>query len=128
MGLTQTVRIWTRSEVGTDPMGDPVYEWASHDVAGALVRPIKGSELERGDEASDLRPDGVRVLFAIALPKGYGGPPLRHARVTLLEPRYGMDCTAEGWRTALAVSGDPEPTIPCPTPWDTIVEAGRTDG
>lgn len=128
MALTQSVRVWSRSEAGTDPMGDTVYEWAPYDVDGALVRPLEGSDLERGDSASDLRPDGVRVLFSVALPKGYAGPPLRHARVTLLHPSYGMDLTSEGWRTALAVSGDPQPTIPCPTRWDTIVEVGRTDG
>ena len=88
----------------------------------------KTHDMERGDSASDLRPDGVRVRFVLALPKGYAGPPLRHARVTLLDPRYGMDLSeTDGWRTALAVSGDPHPTIPCPTRWDTLVEVGRTD-
>lgn len=129
MGLTQTVRVWTRSQSGVDPMGEPTYEWCFRDVDGVLVRPGTASDLERGDSASDLRPDGVRVRFTLAFPKGYDGPALRHARVTLLERRYGMDLSEEdGWRTALAVSGDPRPTIPCPTRWDTIVEVGRTDG
>lgn len=128
MALTQAVRVWTRTQDGTDPMGEPTYAWSHRDVDGVLVRPGPSPELGQGDAASGLRPDGVRVLFTIALPKGYDGPSLRHARVTLLEPRYGMDRSPEGWRTALAVSGDPAPTIPCPTRWDTIVEVGRTDG
>lgn len=129
MALTQAVRVWTRAESGTDPMGEPTYAWSFADVDGVLVRPLEGTAMERGDSASDLRPDGVRVRFVLAFPKGYDGPPLRHARVTLLHPRYGMDASeTDGWRTALAVSGDPRPTVPCPTRWDTIVEVGRTDG
>ena len=129
MALTQSIRVWARTASGTDPMGEPTYEWAHSDVGGVLVRPASVSEMERGDSASDLRPDGVRVQYVLALPKGYDGPPLRHARVTLLDPAYGMDQSeSDGWRTALAVSGDPRPTIPCPTRWDTIVEVGRTDG
>lgn len=129
MALTQDVRVWRRELTGTDPMGDPVYSWRPEDVGGVLVRVGSGTEMERGDSLSGLRPDGVRVMYTLAFPKGYGGPPLRHARVTLLDPAYGMDVSeSDGWRTALAVSGDPRPTIPCPTAWDTIVEVGRTDG
>ena len=125
MPLTQSVRIWARSQSGVDPMGEPIYSWASTDVDGVLVRPGTTRDLD-GDDG--LRPDGVRVSFTLALPKGYDGPSLRHARITLLHPRYGMDASADGWRTALAVTGDPQPVVPCPTRWDTIVEVGRTDG
>ena len=129
MALTQTVRVWTRSESGTDPMGEPTYEWTHVDVPGVLVRTGSGTDMERGDSASDLRPDGVRVSYTLAFPKGYDGPGLRHARVTLLDARYGMDLDeSDGWRTALAVSGDPSPQVPCPTRWDMICEVGRTDG
>lgn len=129
MGLTQTVRVWTREQQGTDPMGDPIYVWTHVDVPGVLVRVGSGTDLERGDSLSDLRPDGVRVRYTLAFPKDYSGPPLRHARITLLEPAYGMDADeAEGWSTALVVSGDPAPQIPCPTRWNMTVEVGRTDG
>lgn len=129
MAITQPIRVWSRAASGVDPMGEATYEWSFADVDGVLVRPGSASGMERGDSASDVRPDGVRVMYTLALPKGYGGPPLRHARVTLLNPAYGMDVSeSDGWRTALAVSGDPRPTIPCPTAWDTIVEVGRTDG
>lgn len=129
MSLTQDIRVWVREAVGTDPMGEPVYEWKHHDVSGVLVRVGIGSEMERGDSASDLRPDGVRVRFTLAFPKEYDGPPLRHARVTLLDPSYGMDADeTEGWRTALVVSGDPAPQLPCPTRWNMTCEVGRTDG
>lgn len=129
MPLTQSVRIWTREQVGTDPMGEPMYAWAHNDVDGVLVRPAEPADVGQRDSAQGLRPDGIRVRFVLALPKGYAGPPLRHARVTLLEPRYGMDLSeTEGWRTALAVSGDPAPTTPCPTQWNMTAEVGRTDG
>ena len=126
MSLTQTVRVWSRSQDGTDPMGEPTYSWAHTDVSGVLVRPGTASEMERGDSASDLRPDSIRVLYTLALPKGYDGPPLRHARGTLLHQAYNMD--PDDPETALVVSGDPRPTIPCPTRWDMLVEVGRTDG
>ena len=128
MGLTQSVRVWSREVASTDPMGEPTYAWTAHDVDGVLVRPGTATVSDRSDTSSDLRTDGVRVLFTLALPKGYDGPPLRHARVTLLDRRYGMDVSSDGWRTALEVTGDPRPTVPCPTRWDTVVEVGRTDG
>ena len=129
MALTQTVRVWTREMVETDQMGEPVYGWSHVDVPGVLVRVGAGSDLERGDSLSDLRPDGVRVKYTLAFPKDYDGPKLRHARITLLDPAYGMDADeSKGWETALAVSGDPAPQIPCPTRWNMTVEVGRTDG
>lgn len=129
MSLTQSVRVWSRTRTGTDPMGEPRYCWSFADVDGVLVRPAEPRADGSGDSASDLRPDGVRVRYSLAFPKGYDGPPLRHALVTLLHPAYGMDASeTDGWRSALAVSGDPSPTIPCPTRWDMVVEVGRRDG
>ena len=128
MGLTQAVRIWTRTQTGTDPMGEPAYAWTYTDVDGVLVKEIATSEMGAGDSASDLRPDGVRVRYVLAFPKTYDGPQLKHARVTLLDPMYGMDDSkADGWETALAVSGDPHPAVR-PTPWNMTCEVGRTDG
>lgn len=127
-GLTQSVRVWSRTQTGTDPMGEPTYAWQSTDVDGVLVRPVNAPTMAQGDTASDVRPDAVRLKFSLAFPKGYAGPSLRHARVTLLDPAYGMDAGADGWRTALAVVGDPRPTKPCPTKWDMICEVVRTDG
>ena len=128
MGLTQAVRVWQREAYGVDAMGDALYRWSFADVDGVLVRPASANA-EDGGADTGLRPDGVAVKFVLALPKGYDGPPLRHARVTLLNERYGMDASkTDGWRTALEVSGDPMPVIPCPTRWDTLVEVGRRDG
>lgn len=122
-----TVRVWTRGERGRDPMGEPQYEWSFVDVRGVSVKNGPAADLERGDSASDLRPDGVRVRFTLAFPRGHGLD-LRHARVTF--PDRGQDATeweeAEG--CALLVSGDPQPQRPCTTRWDTIAEVGRTDG
>ena len=42
------------------------------------MRPLFGEEV-----AGALRPDGVRALYSIALPKSYDGPPLAGARIAL---------------------------------------------
>lgn len=122
-----TVRVWRRAEVGTDPLGEPVYGWDWEDVRGVSVRSLASPEMLRGDAASSLRPDGVRAAYALAFPKGTGEG-LRHAMVTF--PDRGQD--AETWDEArayaLAVIGDPRPQSPCVTVWDTLAEVGRTDG
>lgn len=117
------VRVWNRFVERTDPMGEGEYGWSYTDVRGVAVKNGAGADMQRGDAASDLRPDGVRVLYTLAFPKGHGLT-LRHARVTLLD--RGMD--PDSWEDALVVSGDPRPQRPCPTRWDTIAEVGRTDG
>lgn len=125
MALTQTVRVWTRTATGTDPMGEPAYAWAHEDVGGVLVR----TGTSGGVDDDGLRPDGVRVSFALSFPKGYDVTALSGCRVTLLDQRYGMDQSeTDGWATALIVSGQPYPQVPCPTSWDNLVEVGRVDG
>lgn len=122
------VRVWVRSQAGTDPMGEPAYEWTFSDVRGVSVRTCTARDDSGGGEASDLRPDGVRVTYTLAFPRGHSLN-LRGARVTLLRPERGMDTSeTDGWRTALVVSGDPRPQVPCTTKWDTIAEVGVTDG
>lgn len=117
--LGEAVAVLLRRKVGEDGMGEPVYEWESIPVEGALVRPLEGGE------ANDvLRPDGVRVLYRIAIPKTYGGPPLANARVALVE--RGMDPSDH--ENALRVSGSPDITRPCPTKWNMAFEVGRVDG
>lgn len=124
-----TVRVWTRAQTGTDPMGEPTYGWAYTDVRGVSVRNYNtdAGAMRQGDTASDLRPDGVRVRFVLAFPKGHGLT-LRHARVTF--PDRGQTATTweEAEPCALLVSGDPTPQRPCTTRWDTLAEVGRTDG
>ncbi len=128
-----TVRVWTRTQTGSDPLGEPVYSWSFTDVRGVSVRNGSDSQgMRLGDTASDLRPDGVRVRYALAFPKGHGLS-LRHARVTFLNPvRKDAFCDSADWANAepvaLLVSGDPQPQWPCTTRWDTIAEVGRTDG
>lgn len=128
MALTQPVRVWSRTRTGEDPMGDPTWAWEPFDVDGVLVRVGRPADPEGSGVVGGLRPDATEVAFTLAFPKGYDGPPLRHARVTLLEPAYGMDAGEGGWETALAVVNDPAPQVPCPTRWDTIVEVVRLDG
>ena len=128
MGLTQAVRVWTRERAGTDPLGEPTYEWSHTDVGGVLVREAESADLEGEGSAGKLRPDGVRVTYVLAFPRTYDGPQPKHARVTLLDPMYGMDADdTDGWETALVVSGDPRPAAR-PTPWNMTCEVGRTDG
>lgn len=123
-----TVRVWTRTEAGSDPLGEPLYAWTYEDVRGVSVKNgTHVTEMRQGDTLSDLRPDGVRVLYTLAFPRGHGLR-LRHARVTF--PDRGQDATewADAEPVALSVTGDPQPQRPCTTRWDTIAEVGRTDG
>lgn len=117
--IGERVAVLHRARVGDDAMGEPVHEWRPTVVDGALVRPLAGGEV-----ADALRPDGVRVLYSIALPKAYDGPPLAHARIALVD--RGMD--AADADAALRVLGSPDRTVPCPTRWDMVFEAGRIDG
>ena len=123
------VRVWARTRVGTDPMGEPTYSWSHVDVHGVIVNEVTAQSMRQGDTLSDLRPDGVRVLYRLAFPRDYDGPDLRHARVTLLRETYGMDASVtDGWRTALVVSGDPRHNPARPTRWDMLVDVGYTHG
>lgn len=121
--LGETVAVLTRTKTGTDEMGEPVYEWASERVENVLVRPLSGADL-----VDSLRPDGIRVSYSLAFPKAWtsGKKPgfLAHRRVALIA--RGMDATDAD--SALLVSGSPDRTVPCPTAWDTVAEAGRSDG
>lgn len=125
-----TVRVWTREKTGTDSMGEPEYEWAYTDVDGVLVaKRTDAGSVQRGDGLSDLRADAVGTGFRLAFPRGYDGPSLRHARVTLLREEYGMDDdTTDGWQTALEVVDGPTPTPLSPLPWDMHVDVRRMDG
>ena len=123
------VRVWARTQTGTDPMGEPVYSLSYTDVHGVIVNEVNATSMRQGDTLSDLRPDGVRVLYRLAFPRDYDGPNLRHARVTLLRDTYGMDkSVTDGWKTALVVSGDPRHNPARPTRWDMLAEVGYTHG
>lgn len=126
MSLGKTVRVWTRLETGRDSMGEPVWEWASHDVSNVLVKPLTGQELSKGDTASDVRPDGVNVRFRLAFPKTYNGPSLRHAKISLIDAPWLQD--ADNVSAAYVVVDDPQPEDPCPTQWNMLCEIGKTDG
>lgn len=117
--LGETVTVLTRASTGTDPMGEPTYEWSALAVPNCLVRPLTGDELSDAQ-----RPDGIRVSYRIAFPKSYEGPSLAHARIALTD--RGWDASdVEG---ALRVSGAPDVSAPCPTDWNMLVEAGMVDG
>ena len=117
--IGEAVAVLHRAMAGEDVMGEPVWEWSQTLVGGALVRPLFGEEV-----AGALRPDGVRVLYSIALPKSYDGPPLAGARIAGLHAPVDEGDAAG----ALRVSGAPDRTVPCPTRWDIVFEAGRVDG
>lgn len=121
--LGEDVAVLTRSETGTDEMGEPVYSWESETVHNVLVRPLAGSDVNQ-----DARPDGVRVSYSLAFPRSWtAGKPagyLRGARVALVA--RGMDPGDQD--AALVVSGWPDRTPQSPLAWDTTAEVGRVDG
>lgn len=116
--LGEPVSVLTRRRTGEDSMGDPVYAWDPERVENVLVRPLQGSELNDA-----LRPDGVRVRYALAFPRSYTGD-LSHARVALVA--RGMD--GEDPDAALRVTGNADRTPQSPLAWDRTVEVGRVDG
>lgn len=120
MALGERIAVLRRSKAGVDEMGDPVYEWTSETVEGALVRPVQPSEVD-----DSKRPDGWTASWSIALPKEYTAScaPLAHSRVALVG--RGMP---EDPDVALRTVGSPSRTIPCPTRWDVILEAVEIHG
>lgn len=104
-----------------DPMGEPVIKWRPLEVDGALVRPKTSDESGAGD-----RVGAIRSLYSIALPKSFTRdmPSLANARVALVD--RGMD--PDDGHSALRIFGSPDRTMPCPTKWDVVFDAGRVDG
>lgn len=116
--LGEVVAVLTRRKAGEDEMGEPVYAWDAETVQDVLVRPLQGKELNEA-----LRPDGIRVRYALAFPKTYTGD-LSHARVALVA--RGMDAGKP--EEALRVTGNADKTPQSPLMWDRTVEVGRADG
>lgn len=121
--MGETIAVLRRAAVGEDAMGEPAYVWDAETVEGCLVKPSGGSDAAEGG-----RPDAVSVSVTVALPKSYTAdkPPayFERARVALTGRGMGAD-DPEG---ALRVLGCPMRTVPCPTPWDTVLTCGRVDG
>lgn len=91
--------------------GEAVTTWESETVGGVLVCPGATSDL-----ADAMRPNGDRIAYTLAFPKGYSGGSLRGARVTVA----GED---------FEVQGDPRPVpVNCPTRWNMSVEVVAVDG
>lgn len=116
----ETITVITASSNTTDEMGEPVKEWTSLEVGNVLVRPLSGD-----DESDEVRPDGVRAEYSLAFPKTAAEiiPRLKGARIALTA--RGMSTDPEA---ALIVSGVPDITTPCPTPWNCLVSVGRVYG
>lgn len=108
----QTVTVRTRSQVGTDRLGEPVYEWADPgvEVDGVLV------SWATADDREPRRPDGVYVTAHLVFPRSCTLD-LRGAKVVV-----GGD--------ELVVSGVPHHVTEVPgfAPRDMVVEAGVRDG
>lgn len=105
-----SVTVIRRKEVGKDPFNAPIYENVRENVAGVLVTPGATSDLDAS------RPEGVRVVYTINFPKGYGKT-LKGCLVQYLEDTY-------------RVIGDPQPYMGdgTPGPWDMPAEVERVDG
>lgn len=135
LSMGETIAVLTRSEVGTDSMGEPVYAWSSELVDGALVRSLDGSSnISYGSDMFSTgvklpaKPDGTTIQYRISFPRSWADKHARgylaNARVALVE--RGMD--ADDWRDALRVVGAPDRTPESPLIWDMDVEVGRVDG
>ncbi|WP_148042333.1 hypothetical protein [Paraeggerthella hongkongensis] len=101
-----------RVETAYDEDRDPVPSLSSESVEGVLVAPGATS-----DVAGSARPDGTKVAFTLAFPKGYDRS-LRGCRVSIA-----------GEPGEYAVVGDPRPCREnCPTKWWMAVEVEACDG
>lgn len=105
-----SVTVIRRQKVGTDPFNAPIYENIREDVNGVLVTPGATSDLDAS------RPEGVRVVYTIHFPKGYGKT-LKGCLVQYLGDTY-------------RIIGDPQPYMDdgTPGPWDMAAEVERVDG
>lgn len=133
--MGETIAVLTRKQTGTDSMGEPIYEWSSELVKGALVRSLDGSSsvsygsgLFTSGVQLPAKPDGTGVKYRISFPRTWTSKHARgylaNARVALVD--RGMD--ANDWRNALHVVGAPDRTPESPLIWDMDVEVGRTNG
>ena len=120
--LGEEVTVYRRRRAGEDGMGEPVWEWDGEAVAGCLVRPLCGQSTPE-QPADALRPDGVRVEYLVSFPKEYTA-----TAESLAGCRVALSARGQGLAEALAVSGSPDRTLPCPTRWDMTAEVGRVDG
>ena len=105
-----SVTVIRRQEVGKDPFNAPIYENVREDVDGVLVTPGATSDLDAS------RPEGVRVVYTIHFPKGYG--------------KALKGCLVQHLGDTYRVIGDPQPYLDdgTPGPWDMAAEVERVDG
>lgn len=115
--IGEAVAVYRCTRTGTDGHGNPKRTWAlAATVPGCLVHTASTSDVQDAQ-----RPDGATVLYRIAFPSSYDGPPLRGCRVALAG--RGM-----GEADAMDVIGEPDREAMAPTAWDMLVDVGRTDG
>lgn len=124
--LGERVAVVTRTQTGTDGMGEPTYSWESVEVANVLVKPTAGDS----DPGDDVRPDGVRVSYTLAFPKTAHGviSQMRGSLVALLDRGMSGGTDEDSRSKMLRVLGEPDFVRPCPTQWDSLVHVGRFDG
>ena len=105
-----SVTVIRRRSVGKDPFIATICENVRADVDGVLVSPGATSDLDAS------RPEGVRVVYTIHFPRGYGKT-LKGCLVQYLGDTY-------------RIIGDPQPYMGdgTPGPWDMAAEVERVDG
>lgn len=60
-----TVRLWSKTQTGTDSLNEPVYEWNYEDVENVLVgQPTSSERLET------LNLTGRMIQYVLGIPKG----------------------------------------------------------
>ena len=91
--------------------GEAVTTWESETGGDGLACPGSTSDL-----ADAMRPNGDRIAYTLAFPKGYAGGSLRGARVVIGGEEF-------------EVQGDPRPVpLNCPTRWNMSAEVVAVDG
>lgn len=60
-----TIKLFEKTQTGTDPFGAPVYEEAETEVENVLIAPVNGEE-----QLDELNLTGRRAVYQLAIPKG----------------------------------------------------------
>lgn len=60
-----TVRLWTKTQTGTDAFNNPVYTWSSEDVDDVLVAQPSAEE-----RLSEINLNGKAISYILGIPKG----------------------------------------------------------
>lgn len=61
----KTVRLWTKTQTGTDAFNDPTYKWTYEDVDNVLI-----GEPTPEEQTNEMSLTGRSIAYTLGIPKG----------------------------------------------------------